>query len=84
MVLIRECERRIANLTDSLARVGWSEALAAKLHDEEPSPAVPRIVPHPATRYFRLRGGDMSISDQQDRDVAEVWVPFEENVAVGW
>lgn len=32
---IRDCERRIANVTDSLARVGWSEALAAKLRDEE-------------------------------------------------
>ena len=59
---IRDVERRIANLTDSLARVGWSDALAAKLRDEEaqlvklktdraastqrPSP---RVVPHPAT-----------------------------------
>ncbi|HEX2880319.1 MAG TPA: recombinase family protein [Polyangiaceae bacterium] len=32
---IRDCERRIANLTESLAKVGWSEALAAKLREEE-------------------------------------------------
>ncbi len=32
---VREAERRIANLTDALARVGWSESVAAKLRDEE-------------------------------------------------
>lgn len=32
---IRECERRIANLTDSLARIGWSDSLAERLRDEE-------------------------------------------------
>ncbi len=32
---MQECERRIANLTEGLAKVGWSEALAAKLRDEE-------------------------------------------------
>jgi site-specific DNA recombinase len=31
----RDCEHRIANLTEALAKVGWSEALAAKLRDEE-------------------------------------------------
>jgi DNA invertase Pin-like site-specific DNA recombinase len=59
---IRDVDRRIANLTDSLARAGWSDALAAKLRDEEtqlaklkadrastPVAPVPRIVPHPAT-----------------------------------
>ena len=34
-VRVRDCERRIANLTDALARAGWSDALAAKLRDEE-------------------------------------------------
>lgn len=32
---IRECERRVANLTESLAKIGWSDALAARLRDEE-------------------------------------------------
>jgi len=32
---VRDCQRRIANLTESLANVGWSDALAAKLRDEE-------------------------------------------------
>ena len=32
---VREAEKRIANLTESLARVGWSDALAAKLAEEE-------------------------------------------------
>ena len=32
---VRECERRIANLTESLAKVGWSDALATKLREEE-------------------------------------------------
>jgi site-specific DNA recombinase len=32
---LRDCERRVANLTEALAKVGWSEALAAKLREEE-------------------------------------------------
>src|SRR5215472_5153989 len=32
---VRCCERRIANLTESLAKLGWSDALATKLRDEE-------------------------------------------------
>ncbi len=32
---VRESERRIANLTDTLAKLGWSDAIAAKLKDEE-------------------------------------------------
>jgi site-specific DNA recombinase len=32
---VRDGERRIANLTESLAKRGWSDALAAKLRDEE-------------------------------------------------
>ena len=32
---VRDCERRIANLTEALAKVGWSEALATKLREEE-------------------------------------------------
>jgi hypothetical protein len=32
---VRACERRLANLTESLAKVGWSDALAAKLREEE-------------------------------------------------
>jgi hypothetical protein len=32
---VKDCERRLANLTDSLARVGWSDALAVKLRDDE-------------------------------------------------
>lgn len=32
---VTDCERRIANLTDALARVGWSDSIAAKLRDEE-------------------------------------------------
>jgi DNA invertase Pin-like site-specific DNA recombinase len=58
---IRDGERRIANLTDALARVGWSESVAAKLRDEEAQlahlkaertatarqGAAPAPVPHP-------------------------------------
>jgi site-specific DNA recombinase len=58
---VRESERRIANLTESLAKLGWSDALAARLPDEEAqlgrlkaeraaaakdTPA--RVLPHPA------------------------------------
>jgi hypothetical protein len=32
---IRESEKRIANLTEAIARVGWSDAVAAKLAEEE-------------------------------------------------
>lgn len=32
---MEDCERRIANLTEALAKVGWSDALASKLRDEE-------------------------------------------------
>lgn len=32
---VREAERRIANLTDTLAKLGWSDAIAAKLKEEE-------------------------------------------------
>jgi site-specific DNA recombinase len=57
---VRDCERRVANLTESLAKLGWSDALASKLRDEETqlcrlkaertavskkTPA--RILPHP-------------------------------------
>lgn len=28
---VRDCERRIANLTEALAKAGWSEALGSKL-----------------------------------------------------
>ena len=30
-----DCERRLANLTEALAKAGWSEALAAELREEE-------------------------------------------------
>ncbi|MBK7580177.1 MAG: recombinase family protein [Myxococcales bacterium] len=58
---VRDCERRVANLTESLAKLGWSDALASKLREEEAqlgklkserSVAAkergPRVVPHPA------------------------------------
>lgn len=32
---VRDCERRIANLTEALAKAGWSDALASKLREEE-------------------------------------------------
>ena len=32
---VADCERRLANLTEALAKAGWSEALAAKLREEE-------------------------------------------------
>lgn len=32
---VRDSERRVANLTESLAKVGWSDALASKLREEE-------------------------------------------------
>jgi len=32
---VRDGERRLANLTEAMAKVGWSEALASKLRDEE-------------------------------------------------
>lgn len=57
---VRDCERRIANLTESLAKVGWSDALAAKLREEEAllgklkseraaaaREGAPRVLPHP-------------------------------------
>ena len=58
---LRESERRIANLTDSLAKLGWSDALAARLRVEEAQlgrlkaeravvakETPPRVLPHPA------------------------------------
>ena len=57
---VRDCERRVANLTESLAKAGWSDALASKLREEEAqlgklkserSAAAkepgPHVVPHP-------------------------------------
>ncbi len=57
---VRDAEKRVANLTESLARGGWSEALAAKLVEEErrleglkgqravaPRPAAPGWSPTP-------------------------------------
>jgi site-specific DNA recombinase len=32
---VRECERRLANLTETLAKLGWSDAIGAKLKAEE-------------------------------------------------
>jgi TolA-binding protein len=32
---LRDAEKRIANLTESLAHVGWSEALSEKLAEDE-------------------------------------------------
>ncbi len=65
---IREYEKRIANLTDALAKVGWSDALASKLRDEEAllnklkaertataKRAQPRIVPDATTIAGYLR-----------------------------
>ena len=87
---IRECERRIANLTDSLARVGWSEALAAKLHDEEAqlaklkadrsaatqAPPSPRIVPHPATiaAYLKNLWALLETDPARGRDVLSSFI----------
>lgn len=34
---VEECQRRIANLTEALAKAGWSEGLASKLREEEAS-----------------------------------------------
>ena len=34
---VEECQRRIANLTEALAKAGWSEGLATKLREEEAS-----------------------------------------------
>jgi site-specific DNA recombinase len=57
---LRECERRIANLTDGMAKMGWSDALAARLKEEEAQlgrlkaeraktqPETARPIPHPA------------------------------------
>ncbi|MBX3218883.1 MAG: zinc ribbon domain-containing protein [Labilithrix sp.] len=56
---IRESERRIANLTDSLGKLGWSDAIGAKLKEEEGllgrlkaeraklKPEAPPPLPHP-------------------------------------
>lgn len=57
---VRDCERRLANLTESLAKLGWSDALASKLREEEAmlgklktersaraKDADVRVVPHP-------------------------------------
>lgn len=32
---LRDSERRVANLTESLAKLGWSDALASRLREEE-------------------------------------------------
>ncbi len=57
---VRECERRVANLTETLAKLGWSDAIAGKLKEEEIAltkfkverskarPAEGRVLPHPA------------------------------------
>ncbi|MGO9833550.1 MAG: zinc ribbon domain-containing protein, partial [Polyangiaceae bacterium] len=58
---VSECERRVAHLTEALAKVGWSDALASKLREEETQlgklkaersvaarETDPRVVPHPA------------------------------------
>ena len=86
---IRDVERRIANLTDSLARVGWSEALAAKLRDEEAQlaklktaraastqPPPPRIVPHPATiaAYLKSLWTLLEADPARGRDVLSRFV----------
>jgi hypothetical protein len=59
---IRDGERRVANLTEALAKAGWSDALAEKLRDEEAQLGRLKgervgaakgtgatVVPHPAT-----------------------------------
>ncbi len=65
---VRECERRIANLTEALAKVGWSESLGNKLREEEAllvrlkadrttaakDPAL-RVIPHPKAIEAYLR-----------------------------
>ena len=58
---LRDSERRVANLTESLAKLGWSEALASRLREEEAQLArlgtertaaakqfAPRVLPQPA------------------------------------
>ena len=59
---VREAEKRIANLTESLARVGWSDALAAKLAEEE-------------RRLAGLRGERAQKSPQAARQAAAVVPP---------
>jgi DNA invertase Pin-like site-specific DNA recombinase len=64
----RECERHIANLTEAIAKVGWSASLGEKLRDEEmllgklksersspSSTAGRRIVPEPGVIAGYLR-----------------------------
>src|SRR5262249_6754617 len=69
---IRDCERRIANFTEALGKMGWSEAVAAKLKEEETTlarlkaehtraakPAGARSLPQPAViadDYKELEG----------------------------
>lgn len=69
---VRDCERRIANLTETLAKLGWSDAIGAKLKDEEAQlgrlkieraksakSTGSRAVPHPAViaeDFKRLHG----------------------------
>lgn len=69
---VRECERRIARLTETLAKLGWSDAIAAKLKEEEAhlarlkveraksaKPAGGRSIPEPkviAEDFRRLHG----------------------------
>jgi site-specific DNA recombinase len=58
---LRDSERRIANLTESLAKLGWSDALASRLREEEAhlgrlkaertagaKQLAPRVLPPPA------------------------------------
>jgi hypothetical protein len=60
---VRDSEHRVANLTESLAKVGWSDALAAKQRDEEAQlgrlkservaaarAGGPRVLPDPTVR----------------------------------
>jgi DNA invertase Pin-like site-specific DNA recombinase len=61
--------------------VARSEILPLVLLTQTPSAVGDR-----GGRYTALccAGAQLEFSDQQDHGVAEVWVPFEEEVAVGW
>jgi hypothetical protein len=85
---IRDCERRIANLTETLAKLGWSEAIAAKLKAEEAglsrlkverskntnAPRAP--LPHPTliAQDFKSLLGILRADPVQGRDILSQFV----------
>ena len=86
---VRDGERRIANLTESLAKVGWSDALASKLREEEAQLGklkaersaaakdnVARVTPHPAaiSGYLKNLFGLLETDSVRGREILSRFV----------